>query len=180
VRSHLKSWQRFWNCKRRVLFNQHKRCNPHDTSCMRFAFTQLIHIAQRLENGRRDAAERLRVCDECAPIKHQYRRWLARQRVRRLRLHNQIMQCRHGDVRCQARRLRRIMTIQRNIEHRRSVVNSLHGECRKRGGTHSNFMATAYTTTVTSVPLAPIIERVASAASTLAAAALLLALALLL
>lgn len=183
IRKHLKSWTRFWTCKRKVLFAQHKRCDPLDTSCMHFAFSQLIHIAHHVRRGRTEATERLRLCDECAPIKLQFRRWLRRQRARRLRLHHQILRCRNSDVRCQSRRLHQIKVIQRNIEHRRSRVMNLHGECQARGGTHSNFMSTAYSVyTDLTTTTAPAVERLLgnSAAAATVSALVVLVVALLL
>jgi len=176
---HFKRWIKYQNCRRNVVFKQHKRCNPLDTSCLRFAFTQLVHIARRVARGRSEVVEQIRVCDECAPIKIQFKRWRARQRARRVRLHRRLTHhCRDHQVACQQKIVEKIKKITDEINLRRSRISSLHRDCKARGGTHGGFMLTAYQPAPS--PTEAPISRLAAGATVSASIVLVLLVALLL
>jgi len=124
-----KTWLAFTKERRRRLHCESCRCDPLDVSCLRMAFVQIVHVNRQVRDARTRFANMLRVCDRCAPLKLRFRRWLHRQRARRLRLHLEICRCRVDDVNCAARRVQRIKNIQQNIRLRRQMVMALHKDC---------------------------------------------------
>ena len=129
MRAHFKKWIHYQNLRRNALHLEACHCNPLDTSCIRFTFTQIVHIQQRIAKARTEFAEQLNACDSCAPLKLKFRRWLRRQRRRRLRIHNALCRCRNSDLECYKRRYARIVRLQKKIAERRALVMHLHGDC---------------------------------------------------
>jgi len=154
LRIKFKRWIRYQNARRIALHVESTECSPLDVSCLRFSFAQILHIHRRIRNARTRMAEKLRVCDECAPLKLAFRRWLRRQRARRARIHRSIARCRPSDVGCHHRRVARIAQIQQAIRDRRAAVVRMHNHCHQRGGTQGDFWATATSTTYPSRILA--------------------------
>ncbi len=145
MRAKFKKWIRYQNARRVALHTESTECSPLDTSCLRFSFAQILHIQRRIANARTRMAEKLRVCDECAPLKLAFRRWLRRQRARRARIHRSIAKCQPSDIGCHHRRVERIARIQERIRARRAHVLRMHAHCNARGGTHGDFHATETT-----------------------------------
>ena len=108
---HFRRWVKFWNCKRKQVFAESCQCNPLDTSCLRSHFTQIRDIQTRISVGRTLFTEDIRTCDECAPLKLHFMRWVHRQQVRRNRIHDSICRCPARDLDCSRRRVVRIKLV---------------------------------------------------------------------
>lgn len=132
MRRKFKRWIHYMNLRRNAVHVEACQCNPLDTSCIRFAFVQMRNIQGHISAARTEFANELKACDECAPLKLKYRRWLRRQRRRRVHLHNAMCRCRAEDVKCAHRRYARIMRLQAKITKRRHEVERAHGACQQK------------------------------------------------
>jgi hypothetical protein len=138
MRLKFKRWIQYQNLRRNALHAEACQCHPLDTSCLRFTFTQIVHVQQKIARARTQFAEQLRACDECAPIKLQFTRWMRRARHRRLRAHNSLCRCRPEDVDCNKRRYARIVRIQNEIRKKTAMVKHLHGDCHAKMQAHGH------------------------------------------
>lgn len=153
IRMRFKRWIHYQNLRRIALHLESSQCSPLDVSCLKFAFTQIVHIQRRIAQARNRMSERLRVCDDCAPLKLRFRRWLRRQRARRARIHRSILRCGSHNVDCLNRKVARIARIQERIRARRAAVRAAQNVC--SGRNEVQFTTTASTTNPS--PFAPVI-----------------------
>ena len=128
-RRHFARWVRYQNLQRNIFHAEACKCKPLDSSCLRYKMTLIIHTQQRIAQGRSDFTHQQNVCDACAPIKLEYRRWLRRMRNRRAHLHRSLCRCKPGNVHCHHRRLSRILRLQKKIRERRHKALSMHTSC---------------------------------------------------
>jgi hypothetical protein len=189
MRRKFKRWLHYQNLRRNALHLEACHCHPLDTSCLRMAFSQIVHTQNRISKARTEFANQLNACDSCAPLKLKFRRWLRRQRRRRLRIHNSLCRCRPSDTECAHRRYQRIVRLQKKIEERRSLVMHLHGDCSRHVSIHGHLPGhewhatshapTSYVPTASSSPgIFPTIDRFSAASVTSISALAVLALAL--
>ena len=138
-------WVQLQNCKRKQIFAESTRCNPMDVSCLRTSFSSIRIIQARVDNARAEFVHAIRNCDECAPLRMNFMKWLRRMRLRRDRIHRSILRCPLTDMGCHRRRVHRIKQLQSLIEKRRKSVLHLHGRCKREGtriGVHHTQMFT--------------------------------------
>lgn len=150
-----KRWVKYQNCRRREVFAESCACNPVDTSCLHEKWAQIRNIQSAVAKGRTEFTEDIKTCDECAPLKLHFMRWVHRQRVRRNRIHDSICRCPPSDLDCSRRRVARIKKIQQLIRLRRQQVLHLHGLCQLRNGGSATSYGHAPTFHVDTLPPHP-------------------------
>lgn len=127
-----KKWIQYQSFRRTELHNEACHCHPLDTSCQHFTFSLILQTQRKISEGRTAFAAQVSACDECAPLKLKYRRWLRRMKRKQIRLHGALSRCRPSDVECFERRLKRLERLQMLINVRRKAALELHGDCSSR------------------------------------------------
>ncbi len=157
-----KAWLSFTKCRRLRAFQQSHRCPSSNTACLRHAYRQILRIQNKLTAASDEFVRLVSRCDECAPLKMRFYKWLQKQRRRRHRAHLRACACGALDVECLADNVATIKRIQDRITLRRTQVLALHGQCSvKHGfssGTFPDYATTALgaqsTTTTTATTAA--------------------------
>jgi len=129
LRSGFSQWLNFQKSRRKQVHDESCKCAANDLPCLRMNYQVIIRIQRTIRRNRNLFADRMSTCDECAPIKLKWYRWLVRQRARRHRLQLEACRCPEDDTDCMQRRVNRIKAIQTRISQRRTQVLNLHGNC---------------------------------------------------
>jgi len=129
IRRGFRRWLHFQIQRRASFHRESSLCNPSDLPCLHMNYQAIIRIQRTIRHARTLYAKRISRCDECAPIKMRWHRWLRRQRTRRHRLQLQACRCPESDPACMQRQVDRIKRIQVAIRTRLRQVLALHGSC---------------------------------------------------
>jgi hypothetical protein len=129
INYHFKKWVAFQRCKRKRYFVEATKCASDNIPCLRRTYHSIRRIQHKLSKAHDEFGELISSCDECAPIKIRFRKWLLRQRKRRHRAHLRACACGPLDVGCLQDNVSEIKQIQKLIRKRRKMVLNLHSDC---------------------------------------------------
>jgi hypothetical protein len=124
-----RKWVKYQKCLRQRYFLEAMRCASDNIPCLRRTYHSIRRIQHRLSHGHDEFGVLISKCDECAPIKLRFRKWLLRERRRRHRAHLRACACAQLDVECLAENVNEIKSLQDKIDLRRHNVMLLSADC---------------------------------------------------
>jgi len=130
INKNFRKWVKYQRCLRQRYFMESQRCASDNIPCLRRTYHSIRRIQHRLSHGHDEFGLLISKCDECAPIKLRFRKWLLRERARRHRAHLRACACATLDVECLAENVDEIKSIQAKINLRRHNVLLLSDHCR--------------------------------------------------
>merc|ERR1711916_309836 len=93
INKKFRKWGKYQRCLRKRYFVEAQRCASDNIPCLRRTYHSIRRIQPKLSHGHDEFGVLIAKCDECAPIKERFRKWLLRQRLRRHRAHLRACAC---------------------------------------------------------------------------------------
>lgn len=128
LKSKFEAWLNRERKIRQFFHDESCKCSQEDSDCMSILYKKIVNASRKIFDERTKFNKVFASCDECAPVKLRFTRWLVSQRARRHQLHMEACKC-GSDSLCMQEYIDRIKNLQKRIVEKRAQIKSLHKSC---------------------------------------------------